>query len=86
MLRTVLVELALFLTPFVLYGALLIATKGSVVPEHWSPRALAALAAAAVALVALGLVVFEGGRAAPPGSRYIPAETRDGVFVPGHFE
>lgn len=86
MLRTVLVELVLFLTPFVLYGALLIATKGSVVPEHWSPRALVVVVAAAVALVALGLVLFEGGRSAPPGSRYVPAETRDGVFVPGHFE
>ncbi|MFG1431347.1 DUF6111 family protein [Xanthobacter sp. V2C-8] len=86
MLRTVLVELALFLTPFVLYGALLIATKGSLVPEHWSPRVLAALAVAALALVALGLLLFEGGRSAPPGSRYVPAETRDGRFVPGHYE
>lgn len=86
MLRTVLVELALFLIPFVLYGALLIATKGSVVPAHWSPRALAALAVVALGLAALGLVVFEGGRSAPPGSHYVPAATRDGVFVPGHFE
>ncbi|MDQ0505357.1 DUF6111 family protein [Xanthobacter agilis] len=86
MLRTLLVELALFLTPFVLYGALLIATKGSVVPEHWSPRALASLAVAALVLMALGLLLFEGGRSAPPGSHYVPAQTRDGVFVPGHFE
>ncbi len=86
MLRTVLVELALFLTPFVLYGALLIATKGSVVPEYWSPRALAALVVVALALVALGLLLFEGGRSPPPGSHYVPAETRDGRFVPGHYE
>lgn len=86
MLRTVLVELALFLTPFVLYGALLIATKGSVVPEYWSPRALAGLVVAALALMIVGLLLFEGGRSAPPGSHYIPAETRDGHFVPGHYE
>lgn len=86
MLRTILVELALFLTPFVLYAALLIATKGSVVPKHWSPRALAGLVVAALALVAAGLLLFESGRSAPPGSHYVPAQTRDGTFVPGHFE
>ncbi|MBN8916017.1 MAG: hypothetical protein J0I31_10490, partial [Rhizobiales bacterium] len=43
-------------------------------------------AAAAVALVALGLFFFEHGRVAPPGAHYVPAQTKDGVFVPGHFE
>ncbi|MCG5236109.1 DUF6111 family protein [Xanthobacter oligotrophicus] len=86
MLRSFLVEFALFLTPFVLYGALLLATKGSVVPEHWSPRALALVAATAVALVVAGLFLFEHGNVAPPGSRYVPAQMKDGVFVPGRFE
>ncbi|MDI4664323.1 DUF6111 family protein [Xanthobacter autotrophicus] len=86
MLRSFLVEFALFLTPFLLYGALLLATKGSVVPEHWSPRALALVAAAAVALVVAGLFLFEHGNVAPPGSRYVPAHMEDGVFVPGRFK
>ncbi|QRG08828.1 hypothetical protein EZH22_11415 [Xanthobacter dioxanivorans] len=86
MLRSVVIELGLFLTPFVLYAALLFATKGSVVPEHWSAKALAGVATAAVALAVVGLFLFEHGRTAPPGSRYVPAQTRDGVFVPGHFE
>jgi len=86
MLRTVLVELGLFLTPFILYAALLIATKGSVVPKHWSPQALVALVVVALGLAVAGLFLFEGGRLAPPGSHYVPAETRDGKFVPGHFE
>lgn len=86
MARTVLIELALFLTPFVLYAALLLATRGSLVPEHWSARALGLLSAAAVALMVLGLVVFEARRVAPTGSRYVPAQMRDGTFVPGHFE
>ncbi|MDI4658051.1 DUF6111 family protein [Xanthobacter autotrophicus] len=86
MLRSFLVEFALFLTPFVLYGALLLATKGSVVPEHWSPRALALVVAAALVLVIAGLFVFEHGHMAPPGSRYVPAQMKDGVFVPGRFE
>lgn len=86
MVRSVLIELALFLAPFVAYGVLLLLSRGSVVPEHWSARALAITAACAVALVVLGLFVFEHGHVAPPGSRYVPAETRDGVFVPGRFE
>lgn len=86
MVRTVLIELALFLSPFVLYGALLLATKGSVVPAHWSPRVLGVLGLIALILMAGGLVVFESGRGAPAGTRYIPAEMRDGVFVPGRYE
>lgn len=86
MVRSILVELALFLTPFMLYAALLLATKGSVVPAHWSPRALVLVVIAALALVVLGLVLYEHDRGAPPGSRYVPAQTKDGVFLPGHFE
>lgn len=86
MARSLLIELTLFLTPFVLYGALLLATKGSVVPEHWSVGALVGVSAAAVALVVLGLFVFEHDHMADPGSRYVPAQVKDGVFAPGHFE
>ncbi|MET3355378.1 DUF6111 family protein [Xanthobacter autotrophicus] len=86
MLRSFLIEFALFLTPFLLYGALLLATKGSVVPEHWSLRALALVVVAALVLVIAGLFVFEHGQMAPPGSRYVPAQMKDGVFVPGRFE
>ncbi|MFG1360294.1 DUF6111 family protein [Xanthobacter pseudotagetidis] len=86
MIRSVLIELALFLTPFILYGVLLLATRGSLVPEHWSARTLALLSAAAIALMVVGLFVFEHGRSTEPGRRYIPAEMRDGQFVPGHFE
>lgn len=87
MLRQVLIELALFLTPFAVYAALLFATRGTLVPESWSARTLALLSAAAVGLVVLGLVVFEMRSVAPVGARYVPAHTaEDGTFVPGHFE
>ncbi len=86
MLRTFAVELALFVTPFVLYAVVLLLTRGSLVPAHWSPLSLALLSVAAIALMAGGLVMFESGRSAAPGSRYVPAQTKDGEFVPGHFE
>ncbi len=86
MLRTFLIEGALFLTPFLLYGALLFATRGSAMPEHWSARAIALAGVVAIALVVASLFFFEQGRDAPPGSRYVPAQMRDGQFVPGHFQ
>lgn len=86
MVRTVLVELALFLTPFVVYGAVLLATRGSVLPEHWSVTALSVVVVAALALAIAGLVLFERGSTAPAGSRYVPAHMENGVFVPGRFE
>ncbi|GGF50979.1 hypothetical protein GCM10007301_07970 [Azorhizobium oxalatiphilum] len=85
MIRTVLVETALFLSPFIAYGLILLALKGSVVPQHWSPRALAICAVLAVLLVAAGLYVFEWDRGAPPGSVYVPAHMQDGKFVPGSY-
>ncbi|MGE4373518.1 MAG: DUF6111 family protein [Xanthobacter sp.] len=84
--RQILLQASLFLTPFVLYGALLLTTKGSVVPAHWSPRVLALLGVVALALMVGGLMLFESGNSAPAGTRYVPAEMRDGVFIPGRFE
>lgn len=86
MARSVLIELSLFLAPFAAYAVLLLVTRGSLVPEHWSLRALAGLTAAALVLVILGLFLFEHGSMAPTGSRYVPAQMKDGVFVPGHHE
>ena len=86
MIRTLLIELALFLTPFVLYALILLALRRSLLPENWSARAVATCAVAAVILVALGLVLFEREAGAPPGSRYVPAQMKDGVFQPGRYE
>ncbi|MEP9368627.1 DUF6111 family protein [Xanthobacter sp. VNH20] len=86
MLRTLLIEGGLFLTPFVLYALLLLVTRGSILPAEWSPRMMGVLSVIAIALMALGLLAFEHGRGAPPGTRYIPAEVKDGVLVPGRFE
>lgn len=86
MIRTILVETALFLTPFVIYGIVLYSLRGSIVPEHWSPRALAICAVCAVVLMAGGLFLFEWDRGSPPGSVYVPAHMENGVFVPGQYK
>lgn len=86
MARSVLIELALFLAPFAVYAVLLLVTRGSLVPEHWPLRVLVGLTAAALVLVVLGLFVFEHGTMYPIGSRYVPAQMKDGVFIPGYHE
>lgn len=74
-------ELLLFLAPMAAYALWRVTVaRGQAGP---SPRVLSA--------ILLGLVVFGGGLAwfgvherLPAGSRYVPAELRDGRVVPGH--
>ena len=84
MIRIGFTEIALFLTPFVLYAVFLSATKAGVMDvESWPLSRVAWLAIAALTLVAGSFVYFANFTGAPPGSRYIPAHVEDGKFVPG---
>lgn len=86
MLRTFAIEIGLFLTPFALYGLLLLVTRGAVVPQAVPTRTMIGLTVAALALVVAGLMLFNDGRHSQPGQRYVPAHMENGVFVPGRFE
>jgi hypothetical protein len=81
-----LTELALFLTPFVLYAAFLVASNASMLQsKSWPPRRLAALLIAGLVLMIGSFVVLAQFSGAPPGSTYVPAHVDDnGKFVPGH--
>ncbi|HEX5509024.1 MAG TPA: DUF6111 family protein [Pseudolabrys sp.] len=84
MIRPALTEIALFLTPFVLYAAFLIATRAGVLdPQHWPVSRLITLAIIALALIVGSFVYFANFSGAPPGSTYIPAHIENGKFVPG---
>jgi Family of unknown function (DUF6111) len=84
MIRPVLTELALFLTPFVLYAIFLWATRAGVLdPKSWTLSRIAWLLMAALVLMVGSFVVLAQWGGAPPGSTYIPAHTEDGKFVPG---
>jgi hypothetical protein len=85
MIRPIFTELALFLTPFVVYAAFLVATRAGILhPPAWSIERLAWLMIAALVLMIgsfLGFAEFSG---APPNSAYTPAHIeRDGHLVPG---
>jgi hypothetical protein len=84
MIRTIFTEIGLFVTPFVLYGALLLATRAGVLqPKAWTPQRLAALAIVSLVLVLGSFLVLAQFSGAPPGSTYVPAHIDGGKFVPG---
>jgi hypothetical protein len=84
MIRPLLTELLLFITPFVAYAIFLWATRAGVLdPEHWPVRTVAWLTVSALVLVGAGFVVLAQMSGAPPRSTYVPAHMEDGRFVPG---
>jgi hypothetical protein len=87
MIRPVVTEIALFLTPFVLYLVFLWATRADVFhPDAWSWSTIGWLTIAALATVVVSFVVIAQFSGAPPGSTYIPAHMEDGTLVPGNTE
>ena len=86
MIRPLLTELLLFLTPFVLYAVFLWATKGDVLhPQHWPVSRIVTLAIIALLLMLGSFLYFANRSGAPVGSVYEPAHMEDGKFVPGRI-
>jgi Family of unknown function (DUF6111) len=84
MLRPVLTELALFLTPFAIYAVFLWATRAGVLDSsQWTLSRVIWLMMAAFLLMIGSFIVLAQWTGAPPGSTYIPAHVEDGKFVPG---
>jgi hypothetical protein len=84
MIRPIFTEIGLFLTPFVIYAAFLVATRADVLlPSAWTMRRLAALLIASLLLVVGSFLVLARFSGAPPGSTYVPAHVENGKFVPG---
>jgi hypothetical protein len=83
MIRPVLTELALFLTPFLIYAVFLWGTRTGVLdPPKWSLGHLAWLAIAALILMIGSFVVLSHFSGSPPGAQYTPAHVENGVLVP----
>jgi hypothetical protein len=83
MIRTGATEVVLFLSPFVLYAAFLLATRANVVhPDSWPLRHLAWLFGAALLLVIGSFIYFANYTGSPVGSDYEPAHIEGGKFVP----
>ncbi len=84
MIRPIFTEIGLFLTPFVLYAAFLVATRAGVLgPSAWTLRRLALLGVASFVLMLGSFLLLAQFSGAPPGSTYVPAHIEGGKFVPG---
>jgi hypothetical protein len=84
MIRPILIEIGLFLTPFVVYAAFLVATRiGILQPSAWTLRRIAGLVIASLVLVVGSFLFLAQFSGAPPGSTYVPAHVEGGKFVPG---
>lgn len=84
MIRPILFELALFLTPFAAYAFLLWAKSHGVFdPEHWPLRTVVGLTVVALVLVGASAIITAQISGAPPGSTYVPAHVEGGRLVPG---
>ena len=84
MIRPILIELSLFLTPFAAYAFLLWAKNHGVLdPESWPLRIVVGLTVAALLLMGASAVITAQFSGAPPSSTYVPARVEDGRLVPG---
>ena len=84
MIRPIFTEIGLFLLPFVLYAAFLVATQAGLLhPKSWAIPHLAGLLIASMVLMIGSFIVFAQFSGAPPGSTYVPAHVDGGgKFVP----
>lgn len=71
-------ELALFLVPFALYAAWRVAAATARMAVVW------AAIAAALVLLAGGIIWFDTSQRLGPSQVYVPARIVDGRIVPGH--
>jgi len=87
MVRTGLIELLLFLTPFALYAAFLFATRAGVLdPKSWPVRHVLLLAIVALLMVIGSFIYLAHFSGAPVGTTYVPAHLENGKLVPGAYE
>lgn len=87
MIRPAFTELALFLTPFVIYAVFLWATRARVLDlDRWSLPILLSLTIAALVLMVGSFLMLAQFSGAPANSTYVPAHMENGKFVPGRTE
>lgn len=84
MIRPILTEIGIFLIPFAVYAAFLIATRsGLLAQSSWPLHVVAKLLIGALLLVVISFVLLAHYSGAPPDSTYVPAHLENGKLVPG---
>ena len=84
MIRPAFTEIGIFLIPFAVYAAFLLATRsGLLLQTSWPLPIVAKLAVGSLLLVVVSLVLLAHFSGASPNSTYIPAHLENGKLVPG---
>jgi hypothetical protein len=84
MIRPVATEIALFLTPFVIYAVFLALTRTRILQSSaWTMPRVTGLLIAALILVVGSFLLLAQFSGAPPDSAYVPAHIENGKLVPG---
>ncbi|HEY0440651.1 MAG TPA: DUF6111 family protein [Xanthobacteraceae bacterium] len=87
MIRPLLTELALFLTPFALYAMFLMATRNALTDSAaWPWRVVGGLLIASCLLLLGSFVILAHFSGAAHDSTYVPAHVEDGKLVPGRIQ
>ncbi len=83
MIRPIATEIGLFLLPFVVYAAFLLATRAGILNSSaWPIRRVVSLVIASLILVLGSLVALVQFGRPPPNAIYVPAHIENGKFVP----
>lgn len=84
MIRPVLMEVGIFLIPFAIYAAYLIANRVDfMIAASWPAHIVLRLSLAALVLVVVSFILLAHFSGAPPDSTYVPAHIENGRLVPG---
>jgi hypothetical protein len=77
-------EIGIFLVPFAIYAAYLIANRVDfMIAASWPAHIVVRLSLAALLLVVVSFVLLAHFSGAPPDSTYIPAHIENGRLIPG---
>jgi hypothetical protein len=84
MIRPAFTEIGIFLIPFAVYAAFLLATRsGLLLQTSWPLPIVAKLAVGSLLLVVVSFVLLAHFSGASPNSTYIPAHIENGRLIPG---
>lgn len=84
MMRPILMELGIFLIPFAVYAAYLIANRVDfMIAASWPAHIVLRLSLVALVLVVVSFILLANFSGAPPDSTYVPAHLENGKLVPG---
>jgi cytochrome bd-type quinol oxidase subunit 2 len=86
MARILLLDILLFLLPFVVYGLYVYATRRGEEELTWKDAPWAWLFLAGVICMVIGLALLISFSGEPPGGTYHPPRMENGVIKPGRIE